>query len=79
MASTNSNSVRWVVGESTGLDGNNATASVPEAAAFGVFQATNTTVPTAAPDNGVLVHITSDDEVYFWNSTDWVGPYAQPT
>jgi hypothetical protein len=72
MASTNTPSVRWVVGETTGLDENNETAPLPTP----FFQATNTTVPTAAPAGGANVHITSDDDVYLWNGTEWVGPYV---
>lgn len=72
MASTNSPSVRWVVGDTQGLDENNEVVDVPSGH---VYQATNTTVPTAAR-SGAVVHITSDDDVYYWNGDEWVGPYT---
>lgn len=71
MSSTNTPSVRWVVGDTEGLNENNETVPVPTP----FYQATNTTVPTAAPA-GANIHITSDDDLYFWNGEEWVGPYS---
>lgn len=75
MASTNSDSLIWVVGEATGRNGLGGTALAPSEAYGGVFFATNTTVPTAAPF-GYNAHVTSDGDRYEWNGDEWVGPYV---
>jgi hypothetical protein len=78
MASTNSDSISWVVGETTGQDSNGGTASVPVAASFVV--STATAAPTAAP-NGLPLFVTSDDKLYLWDASGaaWIGPYAKAT
>lgn len=75
MAGTNTDSVIWVAGESVGYDGSGGTAAVP---AGPIFHATDTTVPTASPF-GYSVHITSDDDLYLWDASAWVGPYSLAT
>lgn len=73
MASTQTDSVIWVVGETVGVDGETGgTAAVPQGP---VFFATNTTVPTAAPF-GHTEHVTSGGDRYLWDGDSWVGPYT---
>ncbi len=75
MASTNSDSVIWVVGEADGVTGEGVATDAPAAAFGGVFYATATTVPTAEPF-GYTEHVTSAGDRYGWDGTQWVGPYT---
>ena len=76
MASTNTPSVAWVIGETTGRDGlGGTTTNLPQGP---IFHATNTTVPTDEPF-GYNVHIDSDGGLYLWDADEWVGPYALAT
>jgi len=73
MVGTNTDSVIWVAGEDTGRDASGATAAVPTP----FFQSTATTAPTAVGDaGGSNIFIASNDDLYFWNGTAWVGPYT---
>lgn len=72
MSSTNTPSVRWVVGETTGQN-DSGTAALPTP----FFQSTATTAPTAFDDGGgANIFLASNDDLYLWNGTAWVGPYT---
>lgn len=73
MTGTNTDSVIWVAGETTGHNQNGGTAAIPTP----FYQSTATTAPTAFGDgHGSNIFIASNDNLYFWNGTEWLGPYT---
>ncbi len=73
MTGISAESTIWVAGETTGKDETGASVAVPTP----FYVSTATTAPTAAGDgNGSNIFITSDDSLYLWNGSAWVGPYT---
>ena len=73
MASTNTPSVQWNVGDSAGRDIYGDAAAIP--APFVVSTATD--APTEAPE-GFPLYLAVDD-AYLWDGSAWQGPYSVAT
>lgn len=74
MASTNSDSLIWVAGETTGTTGVGGTAVAPPVP---YVVSTSSTAPTDAPDG--LPFYLADEDFYLWDGAAWVGPYSLAT
>jgi hypothetical protein len=73
MSGTNTDSVIWVAGEAAGHDGNGATAALPTP----FFISTATSAPTSFGEGeGHNIFVASNDDVYLWDGTAWLGPYT---